>query len=31
MLHDKPSTVRSKLHRGKNKLSEGMGDSYEWV
>jgi len=31
MLHDKPSTVRSKLHRAKDILSEGMGDRYEWV
>jgi len=31
MLHDKPSTVRSKLHKGNFKLSVGMGDSYEWI
>lgn len=31
ILHDKPSTVRSKLHRGKYKLSEGMGNIYDWV
>lgn len=31
LLHEKPSTVRSKLHRGKNKLGERMGNSYDWI
>jgi len=31
ILHEKPATTRSKLHRGRIILSERMGDSYEWI